>query len=390
MSSLSGFVKGGVAALDGLYPEGEARSIILMLLEERLSLPRHMYLTEPSMEIPGPYLAGLSADLSRLCAGEPIQYVLGYADFYGRRFRVTPATLIPRPETELLCREAIRSFKSGQGNIPETASAPLQPLPQSSTAGPSLLRGRGWPRVSGIQPSPAQQTHGTTGDNGDIPYPSTGVTARGFVNGRGPGLDGSGREARFSAGTEGHGRDLPVEGYGISPKRQVRILDLCTGSGNIAWTLALEIPGAEVTGVDISEEALTVARGQGLAVKGPEFFRTDVLGEPDDFGRGPFDIVVSNPPYILDKEREAMRPNVLEHEPWGALFVPDSDPEVFLRAIARWSEALMAPGALGICEINEDRGDEAVAVFMAAGFIDVALIRDFSEKTRFVRYKNRA
>jgi methylase of polypeptide subunit release factors len=96
------FILDGAASLEALYPPEEARSLVLRLCEGLLGVPTHMYVTEPLLEIPDSGLAGLEAALGRLQAGEPLQYVLGWQEFYGRRLRVSPSVLIPRPETELL------------------------------------------------------------------------------------------------------------------------------------------------------------------------------------------------------------------------------------------------------------------------------------------------
>jgi release factor glutamine methyltransferase len=171
-----------------------------------------------------------------------------------------------------------------------------------------------------------------------------------------------------------------------------RILDLCTGSGCIAWTLALEIPGAEVTGIDISDGALTVASGQDFseelartsALK-PHFVKADVLGKPmADLGL--FDIIVSNPPYVMDKEKALMRTNVLDHEPHLALFVSDDDPLVFYRAVADWASKLLKVGGYGVVEINEALGEQTAEVFRIAGFSGVRVIKDLSDRDRFVEF----
>ena len=295
---LADFIRQGTEALAALYPEPEARSILLLLCEERLGVSRRAYLTEPALEVPAGCLAG---DLVRLRNGEPVQYILGFADFYGRRFNVSPAVLIPRPETEFLCHTILAAApapSSSQGN------REYAPRSESEAAAP------------------------------------------------------------------------------------VHIIDLCTGSGCIAWTLAAEIPGAEVTGVDISPEALTVARGQQVAChRAPAFVQADILQDPPaSLPEASFDLLTANPPYVMNRERAAMRPNVLEHEPALALFVPDEDPLVFYRAVARWARTLLRPGGWGYAEINALLGPETAAVFRDAGFSGVSLLQDLGGASRFVRF----
>ena len=180
----------------------------------------------------------------------------------------------------------------------------------------------------------------------------------------------------------------------VSGSRPSRVLDLCTGSGCIAWTLALEMPGTKVVAVDISDEALKVASLQDFAQEmaktgalAPEFIKSDVLAEElDPAVEGKFDILLSNPPYVMEKEKELMRANVLEHEPHLALFVPDDDPLVFYRAIAGHALRYLSPEGFGLVEINEALGEETADVFRALGF-EAHVIRDLSEKDRFVRFR---
>ena len=175
--------------------------------------------------------------------------------------------------------------------------------------------------------------------------------------------------------------------------RESRILDLCTGSGCSAWTLALELPGAEVTAVDISDDALKVASGQDFfeevsrtAARGPEFIKADVLAAPLT-GLGQFDVLTSNPPYVMESEKALMRRNVLEHEPELALFVTDDDPLIFYRAVARWASVLLKPGGYGIVEINEALGPETASVFADAGMTEVRIVEDLAGKERFVAFR---
>lgn len=173
----------------------------------------------------------------------------------------------------------------------------------------------------------------------------------------------------------------------------LKLLDLCTGSGCIAWTLALEMPGTEVTAVDISEDALRIAGGQDFAeelsrtgASTPSFVRADVLGQPMS-GPERYDVIVSNPPYVTESEKAFMRSNVLDHEPHLALFVPDDDPLIFYRAVAGWAHVMLKPGGYGIVEINEAFASDTEEIFRNLDFVSVQTIRDLHEKDRFVTFR---
>lgn len=174
-----------------------------------------------------------------------------------------------------------------------------------------------------------------------------------------------------------------------------KVLDMCTGSGCIAWTLALEMPTADVTAVDISDGALNIASTQDFSEEAtrtgahsPRFIKADVLQSPEiDLGESEgFDIIVSNPPYVMDKEKALMRKNVLDHEPHLALFVADHDPLIFYRAVAQWATRLLKKGGYGLVEINESLGEQTADVFRAAGFANVSVIKDLSDRDRFVEF----
>ena len=225
---LADFIKKGVAALEPLYPTAEAHSIVLMLCESLIGTKSYTHIVEPRYDIDKKAEQPLAEAMLRLQAGEPIQYVIGRTDFCGHSFKVNRNVLIPRPETELLVREAIK------------------------IAG----------RIQRMR----------------IPY-----------------------------------------GKSAEP---VRVLDLCTGSGNIAWSVALGVPGARVVGVDISEAALDVARSQNFSADlkatgalAPTFVAADVLDTEQEFNYGSFDLILSNPPYIMEKERALLRKNVVDYVP---------------------------------------------------------------------------
>lgn len=255
--------------------EGEKRAYVRWLLEDRLGWS---FATIQSGINTEKDEAAFDSDLQRINRHEPLQYILGHMDFYGRRFDVSQAVLIPRPETELIVHQVL------------------------NTVGKS-----------------------------------------------------------FSG----------------------KVIDIGTGSGCIAISLALELPKCEVFATDIDTAALNVAT-QNAAKLGARvtFQQHDILHEP--LTLEPFEVVVSNPPYILESERSSMGTNVTAFEPPGALFVPDSDPLVFHRTIAQKTFAALKPGGMIFLEINEALGPETAECIMRAGFSEVALIKDLDGKNRFV------
>jgi release factor glutamine methyltransferase len=251
----------------------EIQSIIYLLLEEKLGLKRMDIMMGKKME---PVQAGQFEEvIQRINQHEPIQYVLGKAEFYGRQFAVNRAVLIPRPETELLIRSVLK----------EKATAPT-------------------------------------------------------------------------------------------------ILDMGTGSGCIAVTLAKEIPSSEVYAIDISDEALAIAQQNAEHLHATvHFSKADVLTHIT-FDQQ-FDLIVSNPPYIAGSEKKTMDDNVLNFEPHLALFVSDEDPLIFYKAIAKLGNVFLKPRGKIHVEINERFGYETTNVFMAAGY-RTTIKRDMDGKDRVV------
>ena len=165
---------------------------------------------------------------------------------------------------------------------------------------------------------------------------------------------------------------------------KARIADIGTGSGCIAVTLALEVPGAQVQAWDISEAALQVAKQNAQALQANvDFIQRDVLvWEPEE--REALDIIVSNPPYVTEAERDEMEPNVLLYEPEGALFVPNNDPLRFYRRIGQLGRDLLVPGGKLYFEINRAHGEETCALLRRQGYTDVHTDKDLSGNDRFV------
>ena len=307
--TLQEFVTQCIGRLASLYPAPEAKAIAFRLLEHYTEIPSYKYISDPDLVIPGPSsdphgASAILAALDELATGRPLQYVLGFTEFCGHRFKVGEGCLIPRPETEELVSRIIDDLYADEDMDPNDGPVgALSPVMPDSTG------------------------HHDPADDGP-----------------------------FS------------------------ILDLCTGSGCIAWSLASEFPEAMVYGCDISDAALRYACRQRIKVAGakPIFFTADVLAAPPA-GLPKFDIIVSNPPYICENERTAMRPNVLDFEPAEALFVPDDDPLKFYRAIARWADALLRPDGHLYLEINERFGPDVAALFPGA-----RVLPDISGRNRFV------
>lgn len=166
--------------------------------------------------------------------------------------------------------------------------------------------------------------------------------------------------------------------------RKVRVLDVGTGSGCIAISLAKNLEGAEVTSWDISEGALQVAarncRRNGVEVR---LERKDVLQFSPSGEQ--FDIIVSNPPYITEKEKMDMDANVLDWEPGTALFVPDDNPLLFYRKIADVGMSMLTPEGRLYFEINRGYGKQTVDMLAGLGYRNIELRKDISQNDRMIR-----
>ena len=164
----------------------------------------------------------------------------------------------------------------------------------------------------------------------------------------------------------------------------LNILDIGTGSGCIAISLKHEFTNAMVDAFDISEAALETARTNALRNKlDVNFSKVDILNAPDFETK--WDIIVSNPPYVLENEKVDIHPNVLEYEPHLALFVPDNDPLLFYRSIAQFALRQLKPGGKLYFEINRAYGNETVELLTGCGFSDIELRKDISGNDRMVK-----
>lgn len=274
--------------LTQVYDDYEAKAIARMVYEIRFGLmPSDLFIGKDT-QLSTDDQKLLAEITQRLLTGEPIQYVLGEAEFGGRTFHVEPGVLIPRPETYELCQWIM--------------------------------------------------------------------------------------EERRGKKEEG---------------RNTSILDIGTGSGCIACTLAAELADAEVTAWDISDDALRIATENAKRTNvHVSFKKVDVLNTSLLNRERPatgLDIIVSNPPYICKKERATMERNVLDHEPELALFVPDDDPLLFYRTIARFAAKTLNPGGALYFEINPLYVSEMQQMLSEEGFSHTEIRNDQFGKQRFTK-----
>jgi release factor glutamine methyltransferase len=170
-------------------------------------------------------------------------------------------------------------------------------------------------------------------------------------------------------------------------RESIRIVDIGTGSGCIPVTLFLEIMDAEVYATDVSTAALSVAvdnaEYHGAKIS---FIEHNILKEK--LPLSDLDVIVSNPPYVTEKEKSQMKPNVLHYEPHEALFVSDVEPLVFYKAISEGAKQTLKPGGLLAVEINEKFGNDVAGLFLQQGLKDVEIVKDISGKDRIVQGLN--
>lgn len=163
-----------------------------------------------------------------------------------------------------------------------------------------------------------------------------------------------------------------------------RILDVGTGSGCIAISLSKELPDAKVSAWDISEEALTIASANNEALQASvRFCQRDVLTCLPDVGER-YDVIVSNPPYVTESEKQDMERNVLDWEPFQALFVSDNDPLLFYRRIAELGKVMLVPEGRLYFEINRAFGEAVVAMLREQGYANPRILKDISGNDRIV------
>ncbi len=269
--------------LQDLYSPAEAQNIAFWLMEYFFELSRTQVLVNSPIVVDEVKQQALNEVLIRLKHHEPIQYIVGYTEFYGLRFQVQPGVLIPRPETEELVAWIIQD----QANQP------------------------------------------------------------------------------------------------------INMLDLGTGSGCIAVSLAKNLPQAKVQALDVSPEALQVAQSNASHHAAKVTFIQDNLLEPQKLHQAipdhSLDVMVSNPPYVTPAEKKQMRANVLDFEPDLALFVPQEAPLLFYKAIAQLAQQKLKSGGKLYFEINEQFGQETKELLQSMGFQEIIIRKDGFGKDRMTR-----
>ena len=313
--------------LTAIYNEREAQAIVRTVLDALFGMSLTDICLGKVTQLSADDTTRLEKIMQRLEKSEPVQYVLGAGWFAGRLFDVAPGVLIPRPETEDLvkwaCDEA--KEKEKEDNSKEERGKEEKEVSKKGKA----------PQKEEQLLSSLLKSNKEVSEKGEeVPHPS--------------------------------------------------ILDIGTGSGCIAITVALALPQARVTAWDISTDALAIAAGNahrlGASVR---FEHQDALNAPDDEER--WDVIVSNPPYICDRERADMSDNVLSYEPELALFVPDSDPLLFYRAIARYASKALKPGGRLLFETNTAYVHEVAQAMANEGFTAIEVRNDCFGKPRMVK-----
>lgn len=269
--------------LPSFYDDMERLNLFYAAVESVMGFSRAHAVLNAEKEITEAKQEELEHFLNRLLRHEPVQYITGKAFFFGYEFKVLPATLIPRPETEELTAWILEEMR-------------------------------------------------------------------------------------------------------VHPEKKWQVLDIGTGSGCIPITLKKEFPMAEVTGIDFSYEALEIARENARALNADvKFVQQDILKTQS---LEKYDIIVSNPPYVRNQEKQEMNQNVLDHEPHTALFVDDGDPLVFYRKISGLASKSLAADGLLFFEINQYLGSE-METLVSGYFGEVELRKDFMQNDRMLKASGR-
>jgi len=268
-------------SLKNQYPANEITSFIKIIFEDLFNISQIKLISEKNLKLTSKQVNDLKQVTERLKYFEPLQYIIGFTEFYDLKFRVNKNVLIPRPETEELV-------------------------------------------------------------------------------------------------------DLIVKQYKNSSK-QLKILDIGTGSGCIAISLAKNISNSNVTAIDIDEKVLKTA-SENAKINDAQLsvIELDIISEKNTIFDKKFDIIVSNPPYVLNSEKKLMQKNVLDYEPKKALFVENNNPLLFYDVIADFSRNNLTESGKLFFEINENYGNATIELLNKKGFNNIELVKDLNEKDRII------
>ncbi|GAB4131167.1 MAG: peptide chain release factor N(5)-glutamine methyltransferase [Raineya sp.] len=283
---MKAFIESIKNALHPYYNLSEADFIAYNLVEKFCSVSKIAILSGKDLPISAQQELQIQEAIKDLQKYKPLQYVLGEAFFYGNYFDVSPAVLIPRPETEEL--------------VSKTAKILEKQCPQA------------------------------------------------------------------------------------------HILDVGTGSGCIAISLALALPQAKLTALDLSEEALQIAKKNAKKLKVEiNFIQADILTWKNE-KHLLWDCIISNPPYVCENEKSTMQKNVLDYEPTTALFVPDAQPLLFYEKIILFAKKYLRQGGFLFFEINEKFGEEIAFLLQKNDFAEIVILQDFYGKDRFAKAQKKS
>ena len=390
--------------LTAIYNEREAQAIVRTVLDALFGMSLTDICLGKVTQLSADDTTRLEKIMQRLEKSEPVQYVLGAEWFAGRLFDVAPGVLIPRPETEDLvkwaCDEAKEKEKEKEDNSKEERgkeekevskkgeapqkeeqllSSPLKEEEEGLRKGKDASQKEEQPLSSPLKEEEEGLRKGKDASQKEEQPLSSLLKEE--KEGLRKGEDASQKEEQPLSSLLKNNKEVSEKG---EEAPHPSILDIGTGSGCIAITVALALPQARVTAWDISTDALAIAAGNahrlGASVR---FEHQDALSAPDDEER--WDVIVSNPPYICDKERADMSDNVLCYEPELALFVPDSDPLLFYRAIARYASKALKPGGRLLFETNTAYVHEVAQTMANEGFTAIEVRNDCFGKPRMVK-----
>ncbi|MDY5088779.1 MAG: HemK family protein methyltransferase [Prevotella sp.] len=363
--------------LTAIYNEREAQAIVRTVLDALFGMSLTDICLGKVTQLSADDTTRLEKIMQRLEKSEPVQYVLGAGWFAGRLFDVAPGVLIPRPETEDLvkwaCDEA--KEKEKEDNSKEERGKEEKEVSK---------KGEAPQKEEQLLSSPLKEEEEGLRKGKDASQKEEQLLSSPLKEekeGLRKGEDASQKEEQPLSSLLKSNKEVSEKGEEVP---HPSILDIGTGSGCIAITVALALPQARVTAWDISTDALAIAAGNahrlGASVR---FEHQDALSAPDDEER--WDVIVSNPPYICDRERADMSDNVLSYEPELALFVPDSDPLLFYRAIARYASKALKPGGRLLFETNTAYVYEVAQTMADEGFTAIEVRNDCFGKPRMVK-----